>query len=274
MPEGLQIHIGQGQDVALAGLLFQALRELGQLGRAAQEQQHGGRVGCEFLAQQARVAGALKRLQRELHAGGDAFDFAMQRCVFARVGINGTQRFHAHDRQVFERMGNLFLASGKNREGGVVYVKTGVLQPGCRMGDVQATLTRNGGDLAGECVADGARQHHAGRVFFQAGQCGAQAGRRAVGFYRKVLYPPAANAAVGIDVLPGSARADQEILGHILLFTGEINQLRNHQAARCPRLGRLRPNGGGCACCEQADMLEPLATTCEAGWQGHGGYFR
>ena len=96
----------------------------------------------------------MKGLQLELHAGGDAFDFTMQRGVFPRVGINGTQLFHPHDRQIFERMGNLFLASGEYREGVVVHLKAGVLQPGRCMRDVHATLTRHGGDLAGEQVAD------------------------------------------------------------------------------------------------------------------------
>ena len=60
LQHGLQVDVGECHDVALARLLLQALRELGKLRRAAYKQQHGRRVWCQLLAEQAQLATAVE----------------------------------------------------------------------------------------------------------------------------------------------------------------------------------------------------------------------
>ena len=50
---GLQVDVGQGDDVTLACLLVQSLGELGQFGRAAENSRMAGVSECQALAQLA-----------------------------------------------------------------------------------------------------------------------------------------------------------------------------------------------------------------------------
>lgn len=73
----LQVYVGQCNDVPLAHLPFEALREVGKFGGSAQKKQYRRRCSVHFLPEQVQFSPALKRNQLQLHAGSNALKLSL-----------------------------------------------------------------------------------------------------------------------------------------------------------------------------------------------------
>jgi len=97
------------------------------------------------------------------------------------------------------------------------------------------------GRLGGGQVPDRAKGQHALGCSAQAVDGALQAGAAAIGFEHQVLHRLAAQAALGVDVGPGRACANQEVLGYIDLRGRHVGNLGQRDGA--PGAGALAALG-------------------------------